>query len=181
MTAPVKPQTVIRLYLAAFVALAMLTACSSVIAPNGRQRIYNVSYETVTNKLWALTPNPACIIPTNAAWTVHQTNPPPFPLVYLFGESNAVSAPLKPTPHPGFFPFDGQELMAGRTYQFWILEEPLETIANTGTSILVTRIDSKSTRVQIKSTHSGFFFNTRKGKIERKRMKELSELLSKKS
>lgn len=217
-----------------FIVLAMLTACSSLTAPNGRQRIFDVSYETVTNKLRALTISPACIIFSNAAWAaskpstpletfvyttnlpldtyvdttnrsletfVYTTNPPLQTIVYTTNQSLGIfvwttnrptgtfytnyfyySADfMKPRPLPHDFWFSGQELVPGHSYEFDIAEEPLETIENIGTSILVTRMDSKSTRVQIKTTHSGLFFHTRNGKIEKQRLNELSRLLSKNS
>jgi hypothetical protein len=179
-------------FIVPFIVLAMLTACSSLTALNGRQRVFEASYETVTNKLWALSPSQACIDFTNAAWAaskqsaspetvVHTTNPP---LVerFVFGRTtNApLSGALERRPIPRDFWFSGRELVPGQSYEFGILEEPLETIWNTATSILVTRIDSKSTRVRIKTIDYGFYFNSRDGKIEKQRLNELSQLLSKK-
>jgi hypothetical protein len=196
MTASVKPQTVMRLYLAAFVVLAMLTACSSVIAPNGRQRIFNVSYETVTNELWALTPNPAALMAAPADTntpTTNTVNRLAGAPVYVYRVTNDSIAPentnamnpllqaLVSNRHSVPIPFYGHELVAGQTYEFELPEATPETIDSMGTWILVTRIDSKSTRVQIKTSHAGLFFNTRNGKLERQRLNELSALLAKKS
>ena len=74
----------------------------------------------------------------------------------------------------------GQELRAGEYYPR-LPEEPLGNVSGTDTSILVTRIDAQSTRVQMKTIKMGLFFNSRDRRLEKQRMDELSQLLSAKN
>lgn len=106
----------------------------------GQEQIFDVSYETVTNKLSKLKPNPAAI-----------------------GES-----------------IPGTEVAPGQ-YYLCVLEEPLGDVSGKDTAILVTRIDLKSTRIQMKTIKLGLFFNGRDRRIEKERMNELAQLLSNKN
>jgi hypothetical protein len=106
----------------------------------GQEQVFNVSYETVTNKLSALKPNPAA----------------------------------------DGFSFPGRELAPGQFY-LDVPEGPQGDVSGTDTSILVTRIDAKSARVQMKTIKLGLFFNSRDRKIEQQRLNELTQLLSNKN
>jgi hypothetical protein len=135
-----KRKILIPVFLAAFAVLAMLTGCFLESESKGRVGIFNAGYETVTNRLWALSPN----APSNF--------------------------------HPG-----GREIVAGQSYEFFLPEGEQDPASGTYTTILVTRIDPKYTRVQIKSTKLGPLYNTRDRQIEEQRLNELARLLSKKS
>jgi hypothetical protein len=78
------------------------------------------------------------------------------------------------------YSFPGQELAAGQ-YYIELPEGPQGDVSGTDTSILITRIDSKSTRVQMKTIKLGLFFNSRDQKIEKQRLNELTQLLSNKN
>jgi len=106
----------------------------------GLDQIFDVSYETVTNKLSALKPNPAA-----GGWSI-----------------------------------PGVEVAPGEFY-LSIPEEPPGDVSGKDTSILVTRIDSKSTCIQMKTVKLGLFFNSRDRKIEQQRLTELTRLLSNKN
>jgi len=161
--------TRIRSFLAALVVLATLTACRTNLEAGGRTHVFDVAYETVTNKLWLLPPNPDTYSPSRVTNTV-PTNAPER-LGDIFPIQNGPMVPI---------PFDGHERVPGQFYEFYMQEAHLETIVNTMTAIRVTRIDAKSTRVQIKTGRSGLYFDTRVRSIEKQRMNELSQLLSKK-
>ena len=105
---------------------------------NGQERVFDVSYETVTNKLSALK--------------------------------------ITPVAAKGYS-FAGHELAPGQ-YFLELPESPNNDITGKNTDILVTRIDPKSTRVQMKTINIGFFFDTRDRKTETQRLNELSKLLS---
>ena len=160
----------IQNFLATLLVLAMLTACRLNPETGGQSRVFDVAYETVTNKLWALPPNPDTYyrprvtntVPTNATQRLGD----------LFQMQNGPMVPM---------PFYGAERVPGRFYEFYMHEALMETIVNTMTVIRVKRIDSKSTRVQIKTTRSGLYFDTRVWSIEEQRLNELARLLSKKS
>jgi hypothetical protein len=157
-------------FFAALVILPMLTACRSNPETGGRTRVFDVAYETVTNKLWLLPPDPDTYYPSRVTNTV-ATNA----TQSLKDLSENRYGPMVP------MPFDGYERVAGQSYEFYMQEAHLETIVNTMTVIRVTSIDSKSTRVQIKTGTHGLLFDTRDRKIEKQRLNELAELLSKKS
>jgi len=106
----------------------------------GQEQVFDASYETVTNKVTALKPNPAA-----NGWLI-----------------------------------PGNEIAQGQ-YYLCIPEEPPGDVSGKYTAILVTRIDLKNTRVQIKTIKLGLIFNSRDRRIEKQRMNELSQLLSKKN
>ena len=87
-------------------------------------------------------------------------------------------AALKPNPAAGGWSIPGTEVKPGE-YYLCIPEEPLGDVSGKDTSILVTRIDANSARVQMKTIKLGLFFNSRDRKIETQRLNELSQLLSK--
>ena len=91
----------------------------------GPEQVFNVSYETITNKLAALKPNPAA----------------------------------------SGYSFSGREFAAGQ-YYLDLPEGPQGDVSGTDTSILVTRIDAQSTRVQMKTIQLGFLFNSRNRRME---------------
>jgi hypothetical protein len=130
----------IPVFLVAFVVLATLTGSHLNSESKGRVGILAAGYETVTNKVWALSPNPI---------------------------SN--------------FQPSGREIVAGQSYEFFLPEGEQDPASGTYTTILVTRIDSKNTRVLIKTTRLGAIFNSRDRQIEIQRLNELSRLLSKKT
>ena len=105
----------------------------------GQEQVFNVSYETVTNKLSALKPNPAA-----KGWSI-----------------------------------PGGEVTPGK-YYLCIPEGPQSDVSEKDTAILVTKIDAKSARVQMKTIKLGLFFNSRDRKIETQRLNELTQLLSNK-
>jgi len=161
--------------LAALVALAMLTACRLNPETGGQSRVFDVAYETVTNKLWVLPPNPDSYYPSRVTNTV-ATNA-------MQGSKDLFQNQYFQNQYGPMVPmsYSGHERVAGQFYEFYMHEALMETIVNTMTIIRVTRIDSKSTRVQIKTTRSGLYFDTRVWSIEEQRLDELSQLLSKKS
>jgi hypothetical protein len=106
----------------------------------GQEQVFDVSYETVTNTLSALKPNPAA-----KGWSI-----------------------------------PGREVALGE-YYLCIPEGPQSDVSEKDTAILVTRIDSKSTRVQMKTVKLGLFFNSRDRKVETQRLNELTQLLSNKN
>jgi len=93
--------------------------------------------------------------------------------------TNKLSA-LKPNPAADGFSFPGRELAPGQFY-LDVPEGPQGDVSGTDTSILVTRIDAKSARVQMKTIKLGLFFNSRDRKIEQQRLNELTQLLSNKN
>ena len=106
----------------------------------GQEQVFNVSYETVTNTLSALKPNPAA-----KGWSI-----------------------------------PGEEVTPGK-YYLCIPEGPQSDVSEKDTAILVTKIDAKSARVQMKTIKLGLFFNSRDRKIEQQRLNELTQLLSNKN
>jgi hypothetical protein len=106
----------------------------------GQEQVFNVSYETVTNTLSALKPNPAA-----KGWSI-----------------------------------PGGEVTPGK-YYLCIPEGPQSDVSEKDTAILVTKIDAKSARVQMKTIKLGLFFNSRDRKIEQQRLNELTQLLSNKN
>jgi hypothetical protein len=134
-----KRKILIPVSLAALAVLATLTGCHLNSESKGRVGILAAGYETVTNKVWALSPN---------------------------ATSN--------------FQPSGREIVAGHSYEFFLPEGEQDPASGTYTTILVTRIDSKSTRVQIKTTKLGAIFNSRDRQIEEQRLNELSHLFSEK-
>jgi len=79
------------------------------------------------------------------------------------------------------FPPSGREILAGQSYEFFLPEGEQDSASGTFSVIRVTKIDSKNTRVQIKTTKLGPLYNTRDRQVEEQRLKELSQMLSKKS
>ena len=114
----------------------MIEGCQKAVT-NGQEQVFDASFETVTNKLLDLKPNPDAKVDV----------------------------------------IPGRELKSGLFY-LCIPEQPVGDITGKDTAILVTRINLKSTRVQMKTTKLGLFFNSRDRQLEKQRMAELSELLS---
>jgi len=158
--------------LGALVVLTMLAACRVNPETGGRARVFDVAYETVTNKLWSLRPNPDTYYPSRLTNTVPKNATQRLPDQELGQTQYGPMVPM---------PFYGVERVLGQLYEFQMQEADMETIVNTMTVIHVTRIDAKSTRVQIKTGRSGLFFDTRVRSIEKERLNELSQLLSKNS
>jgi hypothetical protein len=77
-------------------------------------------------------------------------------------------------------PFQGHDIVPGQSYQLDLPEGEQGPIHGATTTIVVTKIDSKSTRVQIKTIHAGFFLDTRDPRTEQQRMEELARLLANK-
>jgi len=127
----------------ALVIFTMLTAWSSKAESKGQAQVFDVSYETATNKLSELKLNPAAA-------------------------KSQISIP-------------GHELESGRTYEFFLPETEQGDVSGTYTTIAATKIDSKSTRVEIKTIKLGIIFNSRDRQIEKQRLNELSQLLSNKN
>lgn len=87
---------------------------------------------------------------------------------------------LKPNPAASGWSFPGQELAAGQFY-LDLPEGPQGDVSGTDTTILITRVDAQSTRVQMKTIKFGLFFDSRDRRLEQQRMNELSQLLSTKN
>ena len=95
--------------------------------------------------------------------------------------TNKLSA-YQPNPvAAGVSSFSGPWHVAGQHSEFEVDEGPQEDLSGTYTMIVVTGIDAKSTRLQIKTTKLGLLFDTRDRKIEKQRLSELSGLLLKRS
>jgi len=105
---------------------------------DGQERVFDVSYEIVTNKLSALK--------------------------------------ISPEAAKGYS-FAGRELAPGQ-YYFALPESLNNDVTGKNTDILVTKIDSKNARVQMKTINMGLLFNTRDRWLEKQRLNELSQLLS---
>jgi hypothetical protein len=87
---------------------------------------------------------------------------------------------FKPTPAAAGIPaLSGPWNLAGQSCEYEVDEGPQGDVSGTFTSVVVTRVDSKSTSVQVKTTKLGPLLNTRDRQIEKQRWNELSQLLAK--
>jgi hypothetical protein len=91
--------------------------------------------------------------------------------------TNKLSA-LKLNPSVASYSGRGHEVVPGRSYEWGIPEEPPGDVSSLDTTIIVTRIDAQSTRVEIKTIRLGTFSSSHDRRIEQQRLNELAQLLS---
>ncbi len=101
-----------------------------------------------------------------------------FPASYELVTNRVSALKLNPAAAGSQIPMPGREITPGQSYSYFLPETQQNPTSGTSTTILVTRLDQKTTRVQITTTKLGIISNSRDQQIEKQRLNELSQLLA---
>jgi hypothetical protein len=121
--------------------------------------------------LTALVALPGCVSTTESAGQERV-----FPVRYETVAKIVWSLPPNPAADSRF---EGHDVVEDQSYELTIPESVLGPVSGTTTDVYVSKIDAKTTRVEIETTKAGFFLDTRERQTEQRRMEELARLLNK--